>query len=379
MYNINENGLNPFIQTGFGVNDVMSFAMAPTSNQFLTGGLQDSSVDSGLHNFIPEIWGASVQDYMEIKLVYGNLANDLSAMVSGGGDLIHLPQHDELTASDLYGGDTAALQHDTQNVIAFDDTTTAGGVYQLTVNESAYAAFSVSDIAKSQSSYDIMNIYTQKLGYALAKKIDYYISKKLFTTLTHSDDANSQTDGALMQQTVNFTAAGSYNIDAAGVATMIQTIYENDSSLEDWTLVLAPATYASLFKLSDFARYDGSGNSFGGETPFISGYAGKLGGVNVVVSNNFVYVAAGGSSYTQGTAPVFNATTGETSEGDHLAGYLVHKDCIHIAYASGMKARVQSDYHLESLSTRFVADSVWGCTLVGNTGTNKRLFALKDA
>ena len=160
---------------------------------------------------------------------------------------------------------------------------------------------------------------------------------------------------------------------------MIQSIYENDSALEDWTLVLAPATYASLFKNDDFAKYDGVGSSFGNEVPLISGYAGKLGGVNVVVSNHFVYVAAGATSYTQGTAPVFNATTGETGEADHLAGYLVHKDCINIAYASGMKARVQSDYHLESLSTRFVADSVWGCTLLGNTGTNKRLFALMDA
>ena len=354
-------------------------ALAPTSKPFLTAGLQDSSVDSGLHNFVPEIWGASVKDYMEKSLVYGSLATDLSAMVAGGGDLIHLPQHDELVATDLYSADAAALQHDTQNVIAFDDTTASSGVYQLTVNESAYAAFSVSDIASSQSSYDIMNIYTSKLGYALGKKIDYYISKKLFTTLTHSDDANSSADGALMQQTIDFTAAGTYNINTAGVSNMIQTIYENDSSLEDWTLVLAPATYASLFSNGDFAKYDGVGTSFGGEVPLISGYAGKLGGVNVVVSNNFVYVAAGETAYTQGTAPVFNATTGETGEADHLAGYLVHKDCINIAYASGMKARVQSDYQLESLSTRFVADSVYGCTLVGNTGTNKRLFALMDA
>ena len=354
-------------------------ALAPTSNQFLTAGLQDSSVDSGLHNFIPEIWGASVKDYMEKALVYGNLAADLSAMVAGGGDLIHLPQHDELVASDLYSGDAAALPGSAADGIVFNDTTTAGGEYQISVSESNYAAFAISDIANSQSSYDIMNIYTKKLGYALAKKIDYYISKKLFTSLTHSDDANSQADGALMQQTIDFTAAGTYNIDTTGVAKMIQAIYENDSSLEDWTLVLAPATYSSLFKNGDFAKYDGVGASFGGEVPLISGYAGKLGGVNVVVSNNFVYVAAGGSSYTQGTAPVFNATTGETGEGDQLAGYLVHKDCINIAYAARMKARVQSDYHLESLSTRFVADSVWGCTLVGNTGTNKRLFALKDA
>lgn len=351
-------------------------ALAPAYNAFLTGGLQDSAVDAGLQKFIPEIWGASVQDYMEKALVYGNLANDLSAMVANGGDLINLPQHDEITASDLYGGNSEALQ---TAAISFDDTTAAGGEYQISVSESNYAAFAISDIANSQSSYDIMNIYTKKLGYALAKKLDYYISKKLFTSLTHSDDANSQADGALMGQSIAFTAAGTYNIDTTGIAKMIQAIYENDSSLEDWTLVLVPATYSSLFKNADFAKYDGVGSSFGGEVPLISGYAGKLGGVNVVVSNNFVYVAAGDTAYTQGTAPVYNATTGTTAEPDELAGYLVHKDCINIAFAAGMKARVQSDYDLTSLSTRFVADSVYGCTLVGNTGTNKKLFALKDA
>ena len=141
-------------------------------------------------------------------------------------------------------------------------------------------------------------------------------------------------------------------------------------------MVLAPATYASLFKSDDFARYDGLGQA-GDSNLLISGYAGKLAGIPVVVSNNFVYVAAGGSSYTQGTAPVFNSTD-ISDESDHLAGYLIHKDAINIAYAAGMKARVQSDYDLTSLSTRFVADTVYGCTLVGNTGTNKRIFALMD-
>ena len=48
-----------------------------------------------------------------------------------------------------------------------------------------------------------------------------------------------------------------------------------------------------------------------------------------------------------------------------------------IAYSKGMKARVQSDYHLPSLSTRFVADSVYGCTLTGSsTDGNKKVFAI---
>jgi len=76
---------------------------------------------------------------------------------------------------------------------------------------------------------------------------------------------------------------------------------------------------------------------------------------------------------------LFNATDGESGEGDHLAGYLVHKDAMHIAYASGMKARVQSDYHLATLATRFVADTVYGCLITSDNSTNKKVFALMDA
>ena len=44
-----------------------------------------------------------------------------------------------------------------------------------------------------------------------------------------------------------------------------------------------------------------------------------------------------------------------------------------------MKARVQSDYSLTTLATQFVADSVYGCAIVGDNSTNKTVFALCDA
>ena len=356
-------------------------AIAPTSDQFLTGGLQDTNARAGLQKFVPEIWGAAVQDYMEKNLVYGNLATDLSGMVAGGGDLIHLPQHDELTANDLYSSaNSAALQTDTGSVadgIVFNDTGTAGSEYQLIVNKSHYAAFSISDLVKAQSSYELMSIYTQKMGYALAKKIDAEISKKIFTSLTYNDGANGDANGSLVGNLIDITGAGSYNIDKAGIANVIQAVHSNDSNLDDWTMVLHPKTYASLFKLDDFARYDVIGSAM--DAPRVSGYVGKLAGVDVVVSNNFVYVTSGESAYTvAGATPVFNSTD-ITTEADHLAGYMIHKDAINIAWAANMKSRVQSEYDLTSLSNRFVADTVYGVTLVGNAGTNKRLFACMDA
>ena len=348
-------------------------ALAPNTKPYLTGGLQDSAVDAGLQYFVPQVWGDSIMDYMEKKLVVGSIAQDLSSMVANGGDLIHLPQHDEIAAADLYGGNVEALQ---ASAISFDDTTTAGGEYQLIVNQSAYAAVAIGDLVLAQggSQYDFMNLYTQKLGYALGKHIEAYL---MYSLLNHVgfNYTDGTADGAGSGNNISFTDAGAYTITKAGVAAMIQAVYEADAQLEDFVAVLCPATYASLFALDDFARYDVIGNSLGSELPRVSGYVGKLGGVDVVVSNNFRN--KDNSAYL--TSPVFNKANGTTDESDQLAGFLIRKDAIKIAYAAGMKARVQSDYDITSLSHRFVADSVYGCKIVGNAGTNKSVFALCDA
>lgn len=344
------------------------------SKKILSGGLQDST-NAVLDKFIPEIWGSSLQTYFEKNLVFGAVANDLSGLVAGGGDLIHLPKHSELVATSLYGGDNNALA---SSALSFAAGTSSEGEYTLSVNQSNLAAVAITDISRAQSSYDVMNIYTSKLGYALAKKVDFYLASQLYSAVTYNDEGNSGADGASKDNYVTFTDAGTYDINVAGVANMIKAIYEADANVDDFVLVLPPATYSSLFKLGDFARYDGTGLA-GDQNPLIGGYAGKLGGVPVIISNNFVHVVASAGAYSQTSSPVFNSADGRSSEVDHLAGYLIHKEALHIAYAAGMKARVQSDYHLETLSTRFVADTVYGCLITSDASTNKKLFALTDA
>ena len=353
-------------------------ALAPTNNVAMAGGLQDSGVDATLQHFIPEVWGASIMDYMEKNLVFAKLATDQSALVAGGGDRIHLPKHTELTASDTYGGSTVAVETLIDANLAFDDSTAKEDEYTLDINQAIHSAIAITDVAKVQASYDVMNLYTSKLGYALAKKIDGYVSLKMLEHVGFNY-AHTTDDGNGAGNTIELnTTHDSYDIIVAGVSNMIEAIYANDSNIDDWTMVLAPKCYASLFKLGDFARYDGVGASFGSEVPFISGYAGKLAGVNVVVGSNFNSYAAGATTITANGTPIGNfSANGVDDESEKLLGYLVHKDALHIAYASGMQARVQSDYHLPSLSTRFVADSVYGCFVTGiTTNGNKKMFAL---
>ena len=59
--------------------------LAGTNNVALAGGLQDSDAATAtLQEFIPEIWGASIMDYMEKNLVFAKLATDQSGLVANG-------------------------------------------------------------------------------------------------------------------------------------------------------------------------------------------------------------------------------------------------------------------------------------------------------
>ena len=357
--------------------------LSGTNNVALAGGLQDSDgATASLQAFIPEVWGQSIMDYMEKNLVFGALANDLSGMLVGGGDRIHLPRQTELTASDTYGSGVETL---IDSNLAFAKTGDAEDEYTLDINQAIHSAISITDVAKVQSSYDVMNLYTSKLGYALAKKVDQYLSQKLFEEVAFNIANNdSAAAGSQAGNTIIFNdTTGSRTISKEGIANMLEAIYLNDSNIEDYVMVLTPAVYASLFKLSEFARYDAIGNSQGSEVPFISGFAGKLGGVEVIVSNNFMSYGVGSSTsgaIAATSTPQGNfSADGVTDEHELLLGYLIHKDAMHIAYSPGMKARVQSDYHLPSLSTRFVADSVYGCLVTGSTTAgNQKVFALID-
>ena len=280
-------------------------ALSATNNVALAGGLQDSGVEATLQNFIPEIWGASIMDYMEKNLVFAKLATDQSAMVANGGDRIHLPKHTEVTASETYGSQAVETLIDSN--LAFAKTGAKEDEYTLDINQAIHSALAITDVASVQASYDVMNLYTSKLGYALAKKIDAYVAIKLLEHVGYNY-ANGTDDGNGAGNLILLASGShdSYDITTTGVASMIEKIHTNDSNLDDWTMVLVPKCYSSLFKLGDFARYDGVGATFGGTVPFISGYAGKLGGVNVVVSNNFQQYNAGGSTQAQSATPIGN-------------------------------------------------------------------------
>ena len=60
-------------------------------------------------NFIPELWADAILDYAERKFSLKNQVTDVSSLLSGGGDTLHIPRVDEETAASKSDDSAVAL------------------------------------------------------------------------------------------------------------------------------------------------------------------------------------------------------------------------------------------------------------------------------
>ena len=96
-------------------------------------------------NFIPELWRDAILDYAERKFDLKNRVLDFSSMLSGGGDILHIPKVTEETAAAKSAGTAVTYTNNTD------------GKIDLTVNQHHYEAKRIDDIVKVQESADLFN------------------------------------------------------------------------------------------------------------------------------------------------------------------------------------------------------------------------------
>ena len=313
--------------------------MAFNSNagNFLSGGYNDSS--SVLDAFIPEIWGQAVQESFDKKLVMTGLGTEWSDLVAQSGDFIKLPLIEDM------GTGTATNANTLDTAISYTDNTASAGQVSITIDQHSYSAAMVEDMAKVQSSYDLMSIFTERMGSALALKVDDYLENLVNSALDDSGSLDGLTvDGGS-------TAAA---IDKTGLANMIEAAVTEDADLENWSVVVHPTSYGKLFLVDEFIT--GSLSGLGANAPIQNGFVGQLGGFKVILSNNL--------------------QTSFTNSGSvDIAGYLMHKSALHYAYS--IKPRVQTQYDIDHLSTKIVADVAYGGAIKGSTTAGeKTVFAI---
>lgn len=316
-------------------------AFDSNAGNFLSGGYGDSS--AGVVEFIPSIWGPALQESFDKNLVFTGLGTNWSSLVASSGDYIRLPLVEDM------GTGTASNANTLDTAISYTDNTAGAGKVAITINQHSYSAAMVEDLTQVQSSYDLVKTFGERMGAALALKVDDYLEDLINTALDDSGSLDGLTvDGG-------GTAAA---IDQAGIATIVETAITEDGNLDNWMLVLNSGGYGKLFAVDEFVTAYNVGNPQGGVAPsMINGEVGMLAGMKVIHSNNVQ------TSFTNGSSSV------------DIGGYLLHKSCLH--YAFSITPRMQSQYDIDHLSTKIVADVAYGGVCKGSTTAGeKTAFAI---
>ena len=279
-------------------------------------------------HFIPEIWADGIYKYFERKSVFRGLIDDYSALMTGKGygDTLHIPEISLISASDKNAGDDVSY-----NATATTET-------QLSVNKHKYVAKLFEDIAQIQSEADLMEKYARMMGEALARQVDADIVAEL-------DD---------LEDTVNLSADDTMSV--AKFEECLATLGENDIPYMDGdvALVVNPTMMADILNPSGglasyFMRNDASGEGSGLRT----GNVGSLYGIQVYMSNA---LGTGGDSNTE-------------------SGVFFHKSACAIAVQQ--EVRVQSEYSIDALGTKVVADLIYGVKRIDDTD-NKRGLKIRN-
>ena len=350
----------------------------PLGSNILIGGVQGNAdlrghaTNDGIGDqFVPEMWGEAILDTFNKNTVFMQLGTDLSAMAQNGGDAINLPhvgvpivkpvtQNAEVITLDVSGSDTA--------------TTT-----QLKLDQHQVAPLWIPDAVKVQSSYDLFSLYTDQLGYAIAKAVDNYLAFSIIdnlTTVLASGDGITSTTAAV--------ATSDNDITATTLSTLLGLINGETGSVDGWTLVLSPLAYGSLAKMDSGAGFvRGSQSAPLGSNLATTGVVGSLLGMPVIMSNNaYLDVASVSADAEQGLSAWTGFDNGsggaDTADDDHLMGFAIHNSAMYTAMQQSptVKRSYQHTYMQDLISV----DALYGAVVRNaDSAGDRRIIALYDS
>lgn len=204
--------------------------------------------------FLPNKWAKMALVARERKLIMGKRVLRYDSELKDGGQTVEIPKVENLTtnavASD--GGFTGQANTNTR--------------YTITVNRWREASVSVPDIVAVQASYQLLELYTKKIGFALASDIETQLL-------------------GLYSGLANQVGAASVPVTDDVILNAIQLLDEGDSPMEDRTAVFRPASKRTLMKIDKFVDSMRTGLGKGAQ---ITGLFGELYGIPIFFSNNVV-------------------------------------------------------------------------------------------
>jgi len=296
----------------------------------ITGGMLGAAhTTSTADDFVPELWSEGIYRYFERGTVFKNLVEDYSSLVKGSGDIVNIPQIDFDASSDKAAN----------TLVTYDATATT--VTQLAIDKHKYNAMLFEDVLLIQSNADLVAKYTQMFGEALARAVDADIWAELDGV---NEGATLGTDDVIL---------------AAEFQAALANLGENDVPYMDGecSFVVNPTLMADILDpnagiSSNFWRADAGGDGSVLNNGGSKGFMGRLFGINVYMSNTVA---------TAGTA---------------ISGAIFHKSAAVCAVQQDV--RVQSEYSIDALGTKVVADMIYGAKLL-DSASNKRGYKLTNA
>lgn len=255
--------------------------------------------------FIPEIWSPEVRRAVESNLVAAKLVlRDYEGEITKKGDTVHVVDISNLTVGDKSAGTDVTYE-------AITEAKTS-----IVIDKHKYAAFQLEDIVAAQSSVNLLQEYSNKVGYGLSKQIDTDLLG-LYTGFSQSVG----TDGT--------------DVTAANFLSAIQYLDLADAPETDRAAVFTAGQKKAFLNVDQFVRYDATGIG-GQQNPIIRGQFGELYGVRVFFTTN--------------------VTTTGSPAGDH--NLVFHKEAMALAIQKDI--RVQSQYDIDALADKVVGDVLYG-------------------
>ena len=293
--------------------------------QFAVGDLMDVTSGAG---FIPEVWSDAIYSFFFQANKLRGSVDDYSALVKGKGDTIHIPAILMQTAQSKTGSAAVAWDTNKGSTPQAHDVTPV----DLSVNTHIYQAEIFEDILTIQAQYELVSKYAKMFGESLARKVETDLWAELdgFTT-THTLAA----DDALATADLETVLATLYNLD----------IDPNRCSMAVNHLLLADILNPTAGIGSYFVRQDAipSGTNAAAGSLVSTGAVGLIYGMNVFFSQ------AIGTSGTVRSGAVY-----------------VPEAC---AFAASQDVRLQSQYDVDYLGTKVIADMIYGAKLL-DSATN---------
>jgi len=259
--------------------------------------------------FRPNVWSNEVLMFVKRNLVLVPLVRHYDAEISKFGQTVEIPNVSTIGAALKVANTGVTINYNTET-----KTT-------ITLNQHYESSFLLEDFVKIQSKYDLRSAYTMAAAYAIAEKIDGFISTNM---------------------TTSFTSYGAFGTVLADSLILIANRYLDDAKAPqtDRSLVVTPQGKQEMLNIDKYIRYDAIGIG-GDQSRILTGQIGEIYGVKVFMSQNLVQLATA------------------TPQNNHL---FFHKDAF--AVAIQQQSRTQTQYKQEYLAWLVTVDMLWGGTVL---------------